>query len=76
MKCACVAPIQIVYVAKIDTLYVRFDDQKQEVINKRLAKDVMLDIGEGDKMVGVEILNASKRLDLDQLLPVKYKLPH
>jgi hypothetical protein len=27
-----VASIQIVYVAKIDVLYVRFDDQKQEVI--------------------------------------------
>jgi uncharacterized protein YuzE len=44
-----VAPIQIVYVAKIDALYVCFDDQKQEVINKRLAEDVVLDIGEGDK---------------------------
>jgi hypothetical protein len=43
-----VAPIQIVYVAKIDVLYVRFDDQKQEVINKRLSEDVVLHVGKGE----------------------------
>lgn len=44
------APIQIVYVDKIDVLHVRFDDQKQEVINKRLAEDVVLDIGRGTRL--------------------------
>jgi uncharacterized protein YuzE len=55
-------------------LYIRLDDRKQDVINRRLGEDVVLDIGEGDKIVGIEILDASKRLNLERLLPVKYTL--
>jgi uncharacterized protein YuzE len=36
--------MQILYNAKTDLLYIRLDDQKQAVINKRLAEDVVLDI--------------------------------
>ena len=64
--------MQILYNAKTDLLYLRLDDQKQPVINRRLAEDVMLDVGEGDRIVGIEILDASKRLNLESLLPVKY----
>lgn len=48
------------------------DDRKQPVINKRLAEGIVLDVGEGDRIVGIEILDASKRLNLEGLLPVKY----
>jgi uncharacterized protein YuzE len=64
--------MQILYDAKTDLLYIRLDDTKQEVINQRLAEDIVLDIGEGDRIVGIEILDASKRLRLERLLPVKY----
>ena len=47
----------------------------QPVINKRLSKDIVLDVGEGDRIVGIEILDASKRLNLERLLPVKYEIP-
>lgn len=63
--------MQILYDDKTDLLYIRLDDQRQEVINKRLAEDVVLDIGKGDKIVGIEILDASKRLNLESLLPVR-----
>jgi len=44
------------------------------VINKRLSEDIVLDIGEDDRIVGIEILDASKHLNLERLLPVKYEV--
>ena len=64
--------MQILYNAKTDLLYLRLDDRKQEVVNKRLSEDVVLDLGEGDKIVGIEIVDASKHPNLERLLPVKY----
>ena len=66
--------MEIRYNAKTDLLYIRIDDQKQTVINRRLAEDVVLDIGEEDRIVGIEILDASKRLNLEKLFPVKYEV--
>jgi len=67
--------MQILYNAKTDLLYIRLDDRKQLVINKRLSEDIVLDVGEGERIVGIEILDASKRLNLEKLLPVKYEIP-
>lgn len=66
--------MNILYNDKTDLLYMRLDDKKQPVINKRVADDIVLDIGEGDRIVGIEILDASKHVRLDRLLPVKYEL--
>ncbi|MBI2472735.1 MAG: DUF2283 domain-containing protein [Planctomycetes bacterium] len=66
--------MNIVYNDKTDLLYIRFDDRKQEVINRRVSDDIVLDIGENDRIVGIEILDASKHVTLDRLLPVKYEL--
>ncbi len=66
--------MEIRYNAKTDLLYIRIDDQKQAVINRRHIEDVVLDIGEGDRIVGIEILDASKRLNLEKLFPVKYEV--
>jgi uncharacterized protein YuzE len=51
----------------------RLDDRKQDVINRRISEDIVLDIGEGDQLVGIEILDASKHVSLDRILPVKYE---
>ena len=64
----------IVYNARADLLYLRLDDRKQEVINERLSEDIVLDIGEGEKIVGIEILGASRHLNLDRLLPVTFQV--
>lgn len=64
--------MQILYNVKADLLYIRLDDQKQSVINRRVSEDIVLDIGEGDRIVGIEVLDASRRLNLEALLPVKY----
>jgi len=66
--------MNIIYNDKTDLLYIRLDDRKQDVINKRVSEDIVLDIGKGDKIVGIEILDASQHVMLDRLLPVKYEL--
>ena len=64
--------MNILYNDKTDLLYIRLDDRKQEVINRRVSEDIVLDIGENDKVIGIEILDASKHVNLERLLPVKY----
>ena len=66
--------MHVSYNDKTDLLYIRFDDRRQEVVNRRVSDDVVLDIGEEDKIIGIEILDASKHVNLDRLLPVNYKL--
>jgi uncharacterized protein YuzE len=62
--------MQIHYDAKADLLYLRLDDRKQKTMNRRVSEDIVLDLGEDDRIVGIEILDASKRLNLKNLLPV------
>lgn len=66
--------MHILYNVETDLLYIRLDDQNQPVINRRLSEDIVLDLGEGDKIVGIEILDASQHLSLERLLPVKYQV--
>ena len=66
--------MQILYDVKKDLLYIRLDDQKQPVINRRLSEDIVLDMGEGDRIVGIEVLDASEHLNLARLLPVEYQV--
>ena len=64
--------MNISYSDKTDHLYIRLDEEKQQVMNKRVSDAVVLDIGDNDKIVGIEILDASKHVNLKTLLPVKY----
>jgi len=63
--------MQILYDTKKDLLYLRLDERKQDVINRRLSDGIVLDIGERDRIVGIEILDASEHVNLETLLPVK-----
>jgi uncharacterized protein YuzE len=67
--------MNILYNDKTDLLYIRLDDRKQDVVNRRVSEDIVLDIGEGDRIIGIEILDASKHIALERLLPVKYEVP-
>ena len=67
--------MQILYNDKTDLLYLRLDDRKQQVLNKRVSEDIVLDMGEDNRIIGIEIVDASKHLNLDRLLPVKYGGP-
>ena len=66
--------MQILYDARTDLLYLRLDERKQDVTNRRVSEGVVFDIGEDDRIVGIEILEASKHLNLEGLLPVKYEV--
>jgi uncharacterized protein YuzE len=66
--------MHVSYNDRTDLLYIRLDDRKQDVINRRVSDDVVLDIGEGDRIIGIEILDASRHVALDRLLPVKYEV--
>ena len=65
--------MNINYNDKTDLLYIRFDNRKQDVINKRITENIVLDLGEDEKIVGIEILDASKYVNLGSLLPVSYE---
>jgi uncharacterized protein YuzE len=64
--------MQINYDASADLLYLRLDDEPQEVVNRRVNDDIVLDIGAGDRIVGIEILDASKHVRMEKVFPVEY----
>lgn len=64
--------MQIHYDSKTDLLYLRIEPAQQDVINKRIADDIVLDIGKDDKIIGIEIMDASKNVNLEKLMPVEY----
>jgi len=65
--------MNILYNDKTDLLYIRLDERKQEVVNKRISEDIVLDIGKDERLIGIEILDASKHVNLKKLLPIKYE---
>lgn len=65
--------MRIYYDDKADLLYLRLDERKHEIINKRITDDIVLDLGDKDKIIGIEILDASKHVNLEVLLPVHYE---
>ena len=67
--------MNITYNDKTDLLYIRFDDKTQDVVNKRISEDIVLDMGENDQIVGIEIMDASRHIPLEKLLPIKYEVP-
>ncbi|MDA2923035.1 DUF2283 domain-containing protein [Acidobacteria bacterium AH-259-L09] len=67
--------MKIYYDDKSDLLYLRFDDRIQELENRKVSEDIVLDIGEGDKIVGIEILDASRHINLESILPTRYESP-
>ena len=66
--------MDIIYNELSDLLYIRLDDKKQKVINKQITEDIVLDLSGEEKLVGIEIMNASKRINLEKFLPIKHKI--
>jgi uncharacterized protein YuzE len=65
--------MKVTYDKKTDLLYIRLDETRQEVINKCVTEDIVLDIGKDDKIVGIEILEASAHVDLGKILPILHE---
>jgi len=63
--------MEVHYDNKIDMLYIRLDERKQKVTNKRITDEIVLDIGKNGKIIAIEILDASKRLSIKKIFPAK-----
>ncbi len=63
--------MKISYDSKYDVLYIGFRNGQAEVATRNLTDDFAVDIDEGGRVVGLEILSASTHIDLDSLLPVE-----
>ncbi|GAB1470422.1 hypothetical protein MASR2M66_12990 [Chloroflexota bacterium] len=66
--------MQIIYNPKSDVLYIRLDEKKQDVINKRVSEDVVLDMGSEESIIGIEIMDASQHLNLKNIFPVEFQV--
>ena len=63
--------MRISYDAKIDALYIRIVSGHHQVTTKVVDDDIALDFDEAERLAGIEILDASKRLDLQSLFPIE-----
>lgn len=59
--------MRVYYDKEVDALYIKLGGQKPDGAVE-LAEGVNLDTTEKDKIVGIEILDASKRIDLKTIL--------
>ncbi len=59
--------MKISYDTEIDALYIRFVEGKQECRTVRLNDEVALNIGAGETLVGIEVLDAKKVLGLGKV---------
>ena len=54
--------MRISYDSEVDALYIRFLEGEHECKTLRLTDEIALDIGEGETLVGIEILDAKEVL--------------
>ena len=59
--------MRINYDAEVDALYIRFVEGPQQCRCVRLNEEVALNIGEGETLVGIEILDARQVLGKGQI---------
>ena len=56
--------MKISYDPEVDALYIRLIDGQHECRTLRLNEEIALNIGPGEKLVGIEILDAKQVLGL------------
>ena len=66
--------MQITYDTQADALYIKFKAGKF-VSNKEVEEGIVLDIGEKNGLLGIEILDASTRFSLEDLSRIDLKMP-
>jgi uncharacterized protein YuzE len=62
--------MKISYDTEVDALYIRLVDTPQECRTVRLSEEVALNFGPGEKLVGIEVLDAKQVLGAGQLPPL------
>jgi uncharacterized protein YuzE len=59
--------MRISYDSEIDALYIRLIEGKHECRTVRLNEEIALNIGKGEKLMGIEILDAKEVLGAGKL---------
>ncbi len=54
--------MKITYDKETDAMYIQLDEEIKQVRTLRLNEDIALDIGKGEVLVGIEILDAKETL--------------
>jgi uncharacterized protein YuzE len=66
--------MQITYDTKADAMYIKLCDG-EFVANKEVEEGVILDIGKGNVLLGIEILEVSTRFRPEDLARVEIQMP-
>ncbi|MDA2924989.1 DUF2283 domain-containing protein [Acidobacteria bacterium AH-259-L09] len=66
--------MHITYDTAADALYIKFQDGKF-LRNKELEEGIVLDIGEGGILLGLEILEASSRFSTQDICKIAIEMP-
>jgi len=61
--------MKIKYDPKVDVAYISFKKGPTQVTTVRLNEDVAVDLGPHEEIVGIEVLDASRHLGIDQAQP-------
>jgi uncharacterized protein YuzE len=59
--------MKISYDSEVDALYIRLIEGKHECRTVRLNEEIALNIGKGEKLIGIEILDAKEVLGSGKL---------
>ncbi len=66
--------MRITYDTKADALYISLQEG-EFAKNKEIEEGVVLDLGEHDELLGIEILDAATRLNLSDIAKVSIEMP-
>jgi len=66
--------MQITYDTKADAMYIKFRDG-EFVANKEVDEGIIIDMGKGNVLLGIEILEASTRFRPEDLARVEIQMP-
>jgi len=66
--------MKITYDKEIDALYLHFQDGVFSG-NREAEEGIIFDIGKGNKILGIEILNASKRIKPKNMNYLDFQIP-
>ena len=65
--------MKVYYDSKVDALYIKLGNQKPEGVIE-ISEGVNLDTTSEDKIVGIEILDASKKINIKTILSYELEL--
>ena len=63
--------MRVTYDPKVDAAYIYLAKKVAQPETRQVDEDIALDFDASGKLVGIEVLDASQRLDLKSLLPLK-----